>query len=184
LELKRFMDCRDFRNHHLAFTDNTLTDVELVAMQRHLAECERCARHDMAMRRGLLILRNLPAIEPSPDFASRLNARLRNLHRADARAALYRGPSVGTFLAALAAVLITGFVIASTLDLRGSGRVVTLAPIVASIPDPAPSPLIHHTVAASASGGMMVWPAAVLAEQAPIQLVNAELRLASWGGSR
>ena len=46
-------------------------------MYGHLDECERCATFDMAIRRGLLVARNLPSIQPSADFSAKLRARLR-----------------------------------------------------------------------------------------------------------
>src|SRR5215218_10317155 len=98
----RSMDCRAFRKHHLAFVDNTMSDAELVAMHHHLAECEGCSRHDTAVRRGLLVFRNLPAIQPSADFKQRLHSKLQHLHYAESRAQLYRGPGVGAFLTAAA----------------------------------------------------------------------------------
>ena len=55
-------------------------------MQRHLTECEQCAAHDAKVRRALLVFRNLPAVEPSPDFYARLSARIESerstVHRA------------------------------------------------------------------------------------------------------
>ena len=70
------MDCRGFRSKHVAFVDDFLSGEEVVAMQRHLLECEQCAAHDAKIRRALLLFRNLPAVEPSSDFYSRLSARI------------------------------------------------------------------------------------------------------------
>ncbi len=70
------MDCRIFRKHHFAFVDDTLPGTDLVAMERHRQECATCARHDTVVRRSLLVVRNLPEIEPSADFADRLQRRL------------------------------------------------------------------------------------------------------------
>src|SRR5437764_9637612 len=61
------MDCRAFRNKHVAFVDDLLSAVEMDAMVRHRSACHRCSRHDTAVRRSLLIVRNLAPIEPSPD---------------------------------------------------------------------------------------------------------------------
>src|SRR4051812_4374129 len=77
------MDCRDFCDQHLAFVDDTLAGIELVRMQRHIAECENCAKQDAKIRRALLLVRNLPPIEPSPDFTRRLEARLKETHNED-----------------------------------------------------------------------------------------------------
>ncbi len=174
------MDCRDFRNRHLAFTDNTLSEVEVVAMQAHLAACERCSRYDTVMRRGLLVLRNLPTIEPSPEFLDRLNLKLRHLQRADARAALYRGPSIGSFVATAASVVAIGFLAAAMLNrIVSPAKDLVLAPVVATRPAPLLPPLINSDFVASASVGLPVWPAAMVAEQAPVHFADAELRLAS-----
>jgi anti-sigma factor RsiW len=70
------MTCSTFREQHFAFMDGELDPVELANMERHLTECATCAAHDSVVRRGILLVRNLPPIEPSADFSSRLEARL------------------------------------------------------------------------------------------------------------
>lgn len=175
------MECREFRDLHLAFVDNALPEADLTDMQRHLFACERCARHDTAIRRGLLVLRNLPTIEPSPDFATRLNARLAEAHRSEAHAAMYRGPGVGSFMMATAGVVAVGFLAASMLSwVEPRRQELTLAPVVASRPELPPAPFVNPTFVASASSGMPMWPAAVFAEQAPLHFVNEEFQFASW----
>jgi hypothetical protein len=175
------MTCREFRDRHLAFMDGAMSDVELVEMQRHVAECERCERHDTAVRRGLLIFRNLPPIAPSADFSARLNARIRQLHDADARAAMYRGPGVGGFLAAAAGVMAVGLLTVAAFESTEAHQTLSLAPVVATVPAPSSSPMVSHAYVASASAGMSVWPAVMLAEQAPIHLVSTQFREASLG---
>jgi len=59
------MNCLDFRDQYLAYVDQTLPRAAQSAAEGHLAVCGQCARHDLAMRRGLLVLRNLPSVEPS-----------------------------------------------------------------------------------------------------------------------
>jgi hypothetical protein len=56
---------------------------------------------------------------------------------------------------------------------------VALAPVVASAPDAPPPLLVDHTFITSVASGLPIWPAAVLAEEAPVHYVNAELR---WDG--
>lgn len=74
------MDCSAFRRHHVAYVDDTLPGDLVVAAVRHVAECPACARHDTAVRRSLLLARNLARdvapLECSADFAVRLEARL------------------------------------------------------------------------------------------------------------
>src|SRR4051812_32498142 len=73
------MDCRQFREKHVAFVDDVLPATEMRAMHVHREDCARCSRHDTAIRRSLLLVRNLPPIEASPDFMARLNARIERL---------------------------------------------------------------------------------------------------------
>lgn len=70
------MRCSEFRDLHQAYVDDTLAGVELLRVQRHIAECPECAEHDTRVRRAMMLVRSLPPIEPSPDFARRLEARL------------------------------------------------------------------------------------------------------------
>jgi hypothetical protein len=71
------MDCRQFRKRHTTFVEGTMSARATSGMYEHLDGCERCAAFDAVVRRGLLVARNLPAIEPSRDFNARLQARLR-----------------------------------------------------------------------------------------------------------
>jgi hypothetical protein len=174
------MDCREFRERHLAFLDDTLEEGEMLSMERHRSECERCSRHDVAIRRGLIVFRTLPAITPSPQFGMRLHTRLRYMREADARAELIKGPNLTTFLGAAAAVIAAGFVAATSLGLDETPRNLSLPPVVAMTPDIPLPPMVQRTFVAGAAAGMPVWPAAMLAEEAPLHFVNAELRLASW----
>lgn len=71
------MDCRDFRDAHLAYLDDTLPGDAMAEAQRHLLTCDHCAAHDSMIRRSLVLARNhVPEIAPSADFRSRLDARL------------------------------------------------------------------------------------------------------------
>ncbi len=170
------MNCREFRKHHLAFTDGTLGDDERVAMQLHLAECRNCDRYDTVVRRGLLVLRNLTPVETAPDFLDRLETKLYQLDQADARAAVYRGPGFGSFIAVATSMLAAGFLAAALLDWTGPARDIRFAPVVAMRPalPPAPPPLDFDFVA-SASAGLPVWSAAMMAEQAPVHFAAMEM---------
>ena len=190
------MDCRTFKANHLAFLDDTLEERGIVAMQRHLAECEACTRHDAAIRRGLMVLHSLPPIEPSPDFRTKLSARLREERVAMEREAiaarrtdtLIRAPRYGAFAAAAASVLFAGTLAVGATVWNGQDartRVdVVHAPVLAAAPHESEpvdtAPLVAPPVlVAAASSGMPVWPAALLVDRTPMQLVTAELRLIS-----
>ena len=172
------MTCREFRDLHPAFLDDTLSTNVVVEMQLHLAECVRCSRYDTAIRRGLLVLRNLPAVEPSADFLDRLNEKLVAANEVDARAARYRGPGVGSFLATAASVVVVGFLAALAFDVAQPARDLRLPPVVAVRPPMAPSAPpagVNSAFVASASMGLPVWPAAVIAEQAQEHFAVEEL---------
>ncbi len=72
------MTCRTFRKRHADFVDGLLAMSQSAEMYAHLDGCDRCARHHTALQRGLLVARNLPLIQPSPDFMARLQTRLRD----------------------------------------------------------------------------------------------------------
>ena len=70
------MDCREFRDKHTIYVDLMCSALEENEMREHTRQCPKCARHDTLVRRSLLLVKNLPVIEPSPDFQARLEARL------------------------------------------------------------------------------------------------------------
>lgn len=170
------MDCRTFRVKHLGFVDDTLPGIELVAMQRHLLECEVCARHDSRVRRGVMLVRSLPCVEPSPGFSDRLQARLQ-VERAAMRhppAAAVGHPTLRTFVAGAAGV--AAVVAVAYLAAAGVERVpapLTLPPVVATRPEPLPPAVVSPVVTASVSTGISLWPVMLFAEQAPIHFVTA-----------
>jgi hypothetical protein len=169
------MDCLEFRNQYLAFVDQTLPSAEQSAADQHLASCSICARHDLAMRRGLMVLRNLPPVQPSPDFYDRLTTTLNRMEHAEARAARYRGPGLGSFAAVAAGVVGIGFMAAVAFNWTAQARNLALAPVVASAPADAPYPATSSSFVASASAGLPVWPAAMLVDQAPVRFASEEL---------
>ena len=169
------MDCLEFRNQYLAFVDQTLPPVEQSTAELHLASCSICARHDLAMRRGLMVLRNLPSVEPSSDFYNRLTTTLHRMERADARASRYRGPGLGAFAAAAAGVVGIGFMAAVAFNWTAQARNLALAPVVASTPAISPYPVTNSSFVASASAGLPIWPAAMLVDQAPVRFASEEL---------
>jgi len=173
------MNCREFRRKHDAYIDDTLSGVDQEAMERHRRLCARCARLDTRVRRALLLVRNLPAIELSRGFDERLRMRLMRERTliAAGRAAHGTSPqdvggwrplSMSTYTA-IAAGLLAVVGLATTMGLLSSGEPaeIRLAPVVASLPEPEPSALATPTMVASMPAGMPVWPAVFVAQQAP-----------------
>jgi anti-sigma factor RsiW len=175
------MDCREFCDQHVAFVDDTLAGIELVRMQRHLAECEICAKHDAKIRRALLLFRNLPSIEPSIDFSERLEARLRSSQNNDLFVATQRNLRRGAIAATVASAVMLGY-IGTTLFQPDTPRDLMMPPVVASIPEPELTPITTSTPAifASVSAGLTIWPAALFAEQVPVRFARSSLELANY----
>ena len=188
------MDCRGFRKRHLAYLDDTLPAVEMAAMQRHARECSECARHDTQIRRSLLVARNLPAIRPSADFTARLHARLAAERRVPP-APPFHGPGLRVFFALAASIVGIGVL---TVEARARLEpaetriaVVEVMPGEAA-PSDAPGepragaerageaePVADAMLMASASAGMPVWPAIMLAQEAPMQFARVQFRRAA-----
>jgi hypothetical protein len=170
------MHCREFRRNHDAFIDDTLSGVDIDRMANHCRVCESCSQLDTRVRRALLLARNLPTIQPSPAFGERLQARLsveRALLSAAARseramsAGRWRPFSPVAYSAVLAGVLAAaGLAMAVNLSLPRDS-VIQLPPVVASLPEPEPSPLTTPTMVAAVPAGMPLWPAVFVAQQAP-----------------
>ena len=169
------MDCREFHEKHLEFVDDTLPGIELIGMQMHLNECDGCARQDATVRRSLMLFRNLPAIELSPDFSVRLQQRLHEVKVAD-RAAMQSGRN-RKFAAAvgLTSVVMLGY-IGVSLRRVDYPQDIILPPVVATAVAPgavmsSPAP----EMVASVPAGLPIWTAALFAEQAPVHFASIDL---------
>jgi hypothetical protein len=171
------MNCGSFRDNHGAFIDDAVDDGERLAMQQHRAECVACAAHDTAVRRALLLFRNMPTIEPSADFGKRLNARL----RATKASRTSRVGGFGAIASAVAGIVAAGYL---AIVVYGNRAALTaelaLHPVVALAAEPVPAPINIYApqsaaIVASVSAGLPVWPAALLAAQAPTHLSPVSL---------
>lgn len=175
------MDCRAFRENHVGFVDDVLPAVVMEDMHRHMQSCARCARHDLAVRRGLLIVRNLPTIEPSADFMSRLSDRIAELQlEGDAREMTpsYR-LTTGAFAALAAGLTLFAYVALEAANRFGTPQMLRLPPVVATAPS-RPAPPVNGTAyMAAISTGMSMWPAVLMADEAPRRLADVELQQAA-----
>ena len=169
------MDCREFRDKHFAFVDDTLPGIELAGMQMHLTECGCCARHDATIRRSLMLFRSLPSIQPSPGFSARLEQKLREARIADA--ALAQG---GRTRRLAAAVTITSAVmlayIGFSLRQVDTPQDIVFPPVVATAFDPGPVtiPVPAPEMVASVPAGLPMWTAAFFAEQTSAHFASME----------
>lgn len=173
------MDCREFHDKHLAFVDDTLSGIELVGVQRHIAECCDCARHDALVRRSLMLFRNLPRIEPSPEFSDRLAERIHEMEEAEKFPAFQHSRMFAASVAIASAVMLA--YIGSSLRNVDSPRDIVFPPVIASQPEPEFSPITTPAPAlvASVPAGLPIWTAALYAEFAPVHFASANLQLTS-----
>jgi hypothetical protein len=170
------MNCRQFRKQHVAFVDDTVSGLERAQMHDHLLRCAWCARHDARVRRSLLLVRNLPPIQPSADFRERLHSRVITAALMPERAIVRRWTNTG--IAVAAAVLISVGIAARSAANAESSVTLSLPPVVASVPEPRPSivespVLAMPAVMASFSTGIALWPAAIVADEAAEYFANA-----------
>jgi len=171
------MDCREFRNKHVAFVDDVLPAIDMEAMRRHLTRCPKCSRQDTAIRRSLMLVRNLPTIEPSAEFMNRLSARLAEIgppsyaELASSRTAL---PSFRTFV-----VLAAGIGAIAVISIE-AGRFFNPSPAREVVPiaeatiDSTPTPAANAAIVASVPTGIPVWPAVLMVGEAPLRFANLE----------
>ena len=171
------MDCRDFRENHLSYVDDTLPGVELVRMQMHLTECPECARHDATIRRSLMLFRSLPRIEPSSDFSQRLERKLREAKVEDSIAiSSARTRRLGAAVTISSALMLA--YIGFSLRQVDTPQDLILPPVVAlansgdaqaGASGPAPEMI------AAVPAGLPLWTAALFAEQTPVHFTSVEL---------
>jgi hypothetical protein len=168
------MDCRQFRENHCAFIDDTMPGIELVGMQVHLTECRQCAEHDARVRRSLMLFRSLPRIEPSESFGRRLEARLKEVRQADSAPHAGRARRF-TATVALSSAAMLGY-IGFSLRHVDTPRSIAFPPVVAmapGMPEAVASPAPEMVAAISA--GVPIWTAALLAEQTPVHFASLEM---------
>jgi len=150
-------------------------------MQRHITECPECAARDARVRRSLMVARSLPPIEPSPDFAARLDRRLRSCAMEEEH---HAGGSFRT-VASVGLVMSVAmlFYVAESLHLATPAshppRDIVLPPVIAMATPPNPPALVSDSDAASArvivasvGAGVPIWPVAALVEQPSLTLAS------------
>jgi anti-sigma factor RsiW len=176
------MNCCTFRENHAAYVDDALAEGERADMHAHLAECSECAAHDTSVRRALLLFRNMPTIQPSPDFSAKLNERLRAAGYGHGKGQpSSRLGGISGVASAAAGFVAAGYLAVAVFGTLGPVRAdLALAPVVATAIEPAPPPINIYApqspeIVASVSAGLPVWPAAMLAAQAPLHFTAASL---------
>lgn len=110
---------------------------------------------------------------------ARLNARLHECEGDGHAARPASSPSLGHFAAVAAAVVVATYLALQASFGSAAPREIRMAPVVAIASEPPSSPMADPAFVASVSTGMPVWPAVLMAEQAPMRFVNVELQQAA-----
>ncbi len=195
------MDCKQFRKEHLSYLDNTLSGEATTAAQQHLLACDVCAAHDALVRRSLMVVRSLPALEPSDDFRIQLRERLAACRSDDGtypigdELGLPRQRSPRPFM------VVTACLVLVVVTFQGMGEGTSASPSMhaapvaqqslVSVPPPlSPSGLVSAHMALPVPGSVVVpsyvtpaliqamatgnplWSATMLVEDAPMQMVG------------
>lgn len=99
------MDCTEFLNRYSDYDDSLVPLVEVDRFRNHMAGCDACTRYDRVLRKGRMLARQAPGVEPSDDFVPRLHLRLWDERSARARAA-ERPAQTASVLAAMTVLLV------------------------------------------------------------------------------
>jgi hypothetical protein len=166
------MKCRKFKSSHVGFIDDVLSAADMADMRQHLAACPRCAMLDVRIRRSLMIVRNLPQIEPSADFFARLNLALQQAPApAPRRQPLAAAATYAAVTAALAAAVYFAMAFTASPDAATTSSAMTTAAAEAA----AAMPITEVSIAAAVPAGIPVWPAMFMVGELPAQITSAEL---------
>lgn len=100
------IDCGVFLDRHSDYRDRRLSPELRQEMQQHMAACERCRRHDEALRRGIDILRRSEIEAARPLDMDAVRRRVRKPKNPDDDGPGFPGPaSAAAFVAATVATL-------------------------------------------------------------------------------
>jgi hypothetical protein len=164
------MKCREFKANHVGFVDDVLSAAEMADMRHHIRFCDACAALDTRIRRSLLVVRNLPQIEPSADFFARLSESLKQAPPPEPRRQpLKTAAAVTVITAALAAAVY----FAMAINVGGTEPAPTT--VTVTIAPPPPVPMSDVAIAATVPAGIPVWPAMFMVGELPTHFANAEL---------
>ena len=156
---------------HTLFIDELCSDLDEFEMRSHMRFCPECDRHDTVVRRGIMLVRSLPTIRPTPDFNARLSARL----RAESLIPQTKGSErIARYASLVAAGMVLALGAAKVLGSRNTD-IYRMAPVVASRPLSRLSPFGTTGLVATVPTGMSIWPAIVMASQTPAHFVATEL---------
>jgi hypothetical protein len=94
--------CDEYRASHSEYLDGLLSPIAAAQLSAHADACASCARYDRIVRKGIDLVRDLPAVEPSAEFETRLQHRI--FHLQDAAALQPRAAGAATVFGVAAAI--------------------------------------------------------------------------------
>jgi hypothetical protein len=167
------MNCREFKSKHVGFIDDVLCAADMAAMNGHIRVCARCSTLDIRIRRSLMVVHNLPQIQPSADFYARL---IERLERAPAPPAPQPFSSIAANLVVVTAALAAAVYFAMAVSVHRSPPLAT-APVqtVATRIERMTSPISNPALVPAVPAGVPVWPAMFMVGELPMHLANVEL---------
>ncbi|HXY19532.1 MAG TPA: zf-HC2 domain-containing protein [Gemmatimonadales bacterium] len=112
------MNCCEFREKYSEYADGLLTPPSKAEADVHLALCAACRRFDLALRAGVNMLRELPAVSVSRGFGPALRRRLRDELAVRIPGVIRWSGAVGTLLI----VATAGFIGWDWLETRAAHR--------------------------------------------------------------
>jgi hypothetical protein len=122
-----------------------------------------------------MLFRNLPRIEPSPDFSKRLEIKLREAKLADAAAASSTRSRRFAAAVTVTSAVMLGY-IGFSLRTVDTPQDIILPPVVAfASSSDAQSPGPGPEMIAAVSAGLPIWTAALFAEQTTAHFASIEL---------
>lgn len=170
------MKCREFKSNHVGFIDDLLPAADMAEMHRHIALCSKCSTLDTRIRRSLMVVRNLPQIEPSADFFARLSDALKQAPPPQPKPRpLVTAAAFTAVTAALAAAVYFAMAITPATEPSRAPELPGTAMATATATVPAPVPMNEVAIAASVPAGVPVWPAMFMVGELPTHLANTEL---------
>ena len=125
------MDCDEFIQSFSDFLDAEFEKYPLQEYCQHLESCAACGEYDRVVRRGLRLVRELDAPEPSPDLVPRLQRCF--LAQRD------RSEAMGEYakVAGIAGLTIAGVMLVASLPMmRPNGGALELPPVVVEAETP------------------------------------------------
>ncbi len=70
------MNCSEFLQRYSEYDDSLISHAETERFRAHMSACPACTRYDRVLRKGRMLARQLPDVEPSGAFGPRLHMRL------------------------------------------------------------------------------------------------------------